>query len=741
MGESSTLRASVVINTYNRGHSLEATLLALRQLDPVDLEVVVVNGPSTDGTHDVLERWVDVVKIGSCPERNLSMSRNIGIALAAGDVVAFIDDDAYPDPAWLARLLDGFDDPEVAAVGGPTFDYTGASLQARYSIADRLGDAWAVTDDGAPNPTWLFSAPGKREFLYTIGTNSSFRREHLVAIGGFDEEYEYYLDETDLCVRLADRGYMIRHVDDAVVYHKFLPSAIRTPDRATRDRFSIIKNRVYFGLTHGRATHSFAEMCRSLTTFVDLSRNDIEHHVEHDNLDLEALHRFDHDVHEASTLGFEHWVEGPKTRGPAWFAGQAQAWRPFPTVASTMSSRRLHICLLSQEYPPGRVNGIGRLSQSLATAMAAEGHIVRVFTRGEHHDRVDLEDGVWVHRLVVGHHPLPDDLLDLPQFLWDHSATMHDAIRAVDARRAVDVVQAPNWDIEGLATMRSGAFLTALGVYTPMSAVERINPELLDRDVRSQLAAERWSYETADLLVASGGAVIDEVERSYGVSLHDDRLLLVANGLPDMAQRAEPAATPGGVSILYVGRLERRKGIDGLLRALPAVLDRHADARCTIVGDDSITGPDGRTIRAAFESSADGRRIGDRVTFTGRLDDDECRKLYESCDVFVAPSRFESFGLILVEAMMLAKPVVAGDCDAMRSIVEGGAGLVASADDPAELADAISSLVASPELRAEVGAAGRRRFEERYTSSAMANGVLAGYLSARRRSATRGRLR
>src|SRR5579859_1391303 len=195
-------RISIIVNTFNRAASLRRTLAALVHLEYDNFEVVVVNGPSRDDTSKVLADFAGAVKIGRCENRNLSESRNIGIALAAGEIVAFIDDDAYPDPAWLDRLAEAYDDPEVAAAGGPVYDYTGAGLQARFSMASRFGRAW--NPDVLP-PAALCQIPYAVDFPYTIGTNSSFRRDLVVEIGGFDEEFEYYLDETDLCCRLIDR--------------------------------------------------------------------------------------------------------------------------------------------------------------------------------------------------------------------------------------------------------------------------------------------------------------------------------------------------------------------------------------------------------------------------------------------------------------------------------------------------------------------------------------------------------
>src|SRR5262245_46425780 len=85
------MRISVVINTYNRGESLRRTLQSLRHQTHDPFEVVVVNGPSTDQTAQVLEEHRGAIRVGSCPQAHLSRSRNVGIALAAGEVVAFLD--------------------------------------------------------------------------------------------------------------------------------------------------------------------------------------------------------------------------------------------------------------------------------------------------------------------------------------------------------------------------------------------------------------------------------------------------------------------------------------------------------------------------------------------------------------------------------------------------------------------------------------------------------------------------
>ena len=154
-------------------------------------------------TEELLSVWSDSIKTGVCPEANLSMSRNIGIAMAAGEFVAFIDDDAFQSLNGSIRLLMLLNVTDIGGVGGPVFDHTGYDYQCVYVSADRLG--CAKLQDSNPCPYNCF--PGSFEFPHLAGGNVIFRRSALLEIGGFDEEFQYHLDETDVCLRLVDAGY------------------------------------------------------------------------------------------------------------------------------------------------------------------------------------------------------------------------------------------------------------------------------------------------------------------------------------------------------------------------------------------------------------------------------------------------------------------------------------------------------------------------------------------------------
>lgn len=737
-----TRTVSVIINTCDRAASLADTLAALPALNslaqerPVALEVVVVSGPATDGTEAVLAGWRGAIKVGRCPVRNLSRSRNIGIRLAAGEVVAFIDDDAIPDPGWLADLLPLFDDPATGGAGGPVFDHTGVRLQAHYLVCDRFGGA-ELTFDRDPGP--LLNIPLGARYCATLGTNALFRRAALVEIGGFDEEYEYYLDETDVCLRLVDAGWMVRFGARGQVHHRSLASSVRTAARVVADWYPVLKNKAYFAARHGAPVFGVAAACAALDAFAAQARRDTEAHVAEGTLPGAALPALEAAVIPATLQGFRRAAQPAVSSLTPRRAGPDAPWRPFPLrPPPPQDGRRLHLCYATQDFPPGVVAGIARVTHALATGMAERGHIVRVLTRardGRH--QVDWVDGLWVHAVPDAAGAAPAGNPGLPDPLWRRSAAVLRELVRIASWRAVDLVQAPNWDCEGLATILDGRFPTVLGLYTPMTAALEHNPAwaadvaFRRETVDPLIAGERLCYARADACLACGATIVGRIEDDYGVTLRDRLLGLVPHGLPDRGD-APPPAGPG-VEILFVGRLEHRKGIDVLLRAVPLVCAARPEARFVIAGDDA-----GLPWRECFLGDPASPPWRDRVRFAGSVSDEVLDALYRSCDIVVVPSRFELFGLPLIEAMMRGRPVVASLVGGMADIVEPGRnGLLVPAGDPAALAAALQRLIGSADERHAFGRRSRELFVERYERGRMIEGAARFYRDVVRRPADR----
>ena len=159
--------------------------------------------------------------------------------------------------------------------------------------------------------------------------------------------------------------------------------------------------------------------------------------------------------------------------------------------------------------------------------------------------------------------------------------------------------------------------------------------------------------------------------------------------------------------VMYVGRLVPHKGVEFLLEAVEMM---RPTAHLVIVGK----GPWLETLK----DSANRLRVADRVVFAGSVPWSELPNYYRAADVCVLPSisRLEAFGLVGLEAMASERPVVLSDIPGVREVIEDGQeGLLARPTDPEDIANKVNVLLDGPQLRAEMGAKGRKRVLENFT--------------------------
>jgi glycosyltransferase involved in cell wall biosynthesis len=196
-------RVSVVVCSYNGARTIRDTLEGLRSLDYPDYEVIVVNDGSTDATPNIAPEYP--VRLISTENGGLSNARNRGWQAATGQIVAYIDDDAYPDPHWLKYLAYAFMTSNHVGIGGPNIAPPGDGL-----VADCVANA-----PGGPVHVLLTDTVAE----HIPGCNMAFLRDALAAVGGFDARYRAAGDDVDLCWRLMDRGGTIGFHAGAMDWH------------------------------------------------------------------------------------------------------------------------------------------------------------------------------------------------------------------------------------------------------------------------------------------------------------------------------------------------------------------------------------------------------------------------------------------------------------------------------------------------------------------------------------------
>jgi GT2 family glycosyltransferase len=197
-------RMSVVVCTHNGSRTIEKTCQELVELDYPDYEVIVVDDGSTDRTADIVKQYP--VRLIQTENQGLSAARNVGANVATGDIIAYIDDDAWPDPHWLSYLAMAFDSGEFAGVGGPNIAPPDEGMVAD-SVANAPGGPIHVllTDDVAE---------------HIPGCNMAFRKSALMAVGGFDPTFRVAGDDVDLCWRIQAKGWKLGFTSAAMVWHR-----------------------------------------------------------------------------------------------------------------------------------------------------------------------------------------------------------------------------------------------------------------------------------------------------------------------------------------------------------------------------------------------------------------------------------------------------------------------------------------------------------------------------------------
>ncbi len=239
------LPVSVIVVSRGRPEALARCLRGIAAMDGGPFEVVVVADPAGIAA---VAPYAGRVKTATFDEANIARARNTGLGLAAGEVVAFIDDDAVPEPTWAVRLAAPFADPRVGAAGGPVIGRNGISLQWGPGAVDRMGQRLPLRT----HPTEAEVHRGTAGLgIKTEGTNMAFRRDLLCRIRGFDGRFAFYLEESDVNLRLGAMGVPVAHVPGAVVHHGFAASARRREDRVPRDLCQIGASMAVYLAKHG----------------------------------------------------------------------------------------------------------------------------------------------------------------------------------------------------------------------------------------------------------------------------------------------------------------------------------------------------------------------------------------------------------------------------------------------------------------------------------------------------------
>lgn len=402
----------------------------------------------------------------------------------------------------------------------------------------------------------------------------------------------------------------------------------------------------------------------------------------------------------------------------------------------------MRICLVSEQYPPTGTGGIASYVHCLAHGLAAAGHDVSVIAGTSHQRKVTggHQPGPAQPASEVKLYGVPNAKLPLPLpvrrkglGIWKtferSIAVDREIARLERSQGPFDVVEAPNWGSESLIYSFHPRAPLVVRLSTPLAQVNHLRGNDRPRPgMRLLCYLEALSVRRAACHIAHSESVANACAQLYRIPT--TKSCLIPLGLPiPHSREMQRVDEDEGVTILYVGRLEKRKGIDLLLHAIPEVVRRVPHSKFIIAGADSGDAPDSESYRDNFAAFASSQARA-ATTFLGHVDGSALCKLYSDCDLFVAPSLTESFGLIYLEAMAHAKPIVAFHTGAVPEVVaQGETGILAEPGNVSDLASALIRLANDRQLRHEMGTRGYQRALSNFTLDRMVEKTVACYTS------------
>ncbi|EMA30476.1 glycosyltransferase family 4 protein [Haloarcula japonica] len=357
-------------------------------------------------------------------------------------------------------------------------------------------------------------------------------------------------------------------------------------------------------------------------------------------------------------------------------------------------SDSLRVCLLSKQFPPG-VGGAETYAYELANGLGERGHDVDVYTQwvDSPDEEVDVHENVSVYRICGARRKLVTF-----ETLW----FSYTARRKIDFE-AYDIVHGTMMPASTIAVtafddIRTPVVLTSHGTSIGEAkavALETPADYLLKYFFHPMnVVMDYVASRAADKVIAISDHAYEQLTTSYRLS--EDGVEMIPHGVDTdrfyPRQERHPAADSENMSLLYIGRLGARKGLALALRAL---------ARVESDGVEFLIAGTGRH-EDRLRKLAQELEIQEQVRFLGYVDEADLPELYSSADVFILPSKYEGFGLVLLEAIACGTPVIGADAGGIPTAVDDGVdGCVVERNEDS-LADTIEEMIQDDQMREEM---------------------------------------
>ena len=380
------------------------------------------------------------------------------------------------------------------------------------------------------------------------------------------------------------------------------------------------------------------------------------------------------------------------------------------------------ILMLSWEYPPRIIGGLGRHVGDLSRALSEIGSEIIVITCCSEGVK-DFEDfgNLKVFRV-------PSHIISTPDFIsWVYFFNLSMITKAIEIHKKIpfDIIHSHDWlsAFSGftlkhslkkplIATIHATEYGRNQGIYT--------KEQKFINDIEWWLTYEAWRVIVCSMFMK------DELINLF--NLPPEKIDVIPNGINienlksylDLEEVRKKFAYPHEKIILFIGRMYHQKGPEYLLRSIPLILSQYSNVKFIFVGTGELLNP--------LREEANNLGIQNKVLFTGFIDDSLKNALLNVADICVFPSIYEPFGIVALEAMALSKPVIASNIGGFKEIINSGEdGILFNPKDIYDLSQKILFLLKNEDFSKKLGENAKEKVLKKYIWKKIAEETLAVY--------------
>ncbi len=406
----------------------------------------------------------------------------------------------------------------------------------------------------------------------------------------------------------------------------------------------------------------------------------------------------------------------------------------------------MRVCLISREYPPETgFGGIATFVRHLAHGLKELGHEVEVVSLAKEQERRVEDDGVIVHRVlpfkIDGELDKVNRCMPYSRYVMLTTIALWRKFYQLHRERPFDVADSPELLAESLYASVLRVVPLVIRLYTPHSKfmAENLHNTAATFDHMFVAMLERLAMTSADVLTSPSVDLAEFVSADLNYPISN--IHIIQNPIdPVEFSPSGPRAIGenGKKNVLFVGRLEERKGIQFLIDAVPEVMRQCPDAHFVVIGDDTVNASGGqRSVLADLRTALHRSDCLRHVTFIPRIPLTELPAYYRSADVSVIPSLYDNSPYTCLEAMACGRAVVGTSGGGTPEYV-GDAGIIVPPRDSSALAQSIVKLLKDANYRQRLGTSARTRVLEKFQRKKIAEETVRLYeLAAERFKASR----